>query len=167
MQVAPTPVIPGVLLPLKVLPPTTLGPPPPTTAPPLLFAAAAGSVATMKALVDAGAKPDLVAADGTTLTLAAAGGGSLEALKYAVSLDPNVNAANKQGQTAFHMVVANRLGADNVTILHYLVDQGCKLEVKDEHGVTPGLFVNRAGPQALRVAYIQILSDHGIVSGFH
>ena len=137
----------------------------PTT--PLVLAAQAGSVTTMKALVDAGAKPDAVSAIGDTLTLAAAGGGNLQALEYAVQLDPDVSAVNRLGRNVFHMVVANVYGADNDAMLHYLVDKGAKLEVKDYRGITPGLFVNAHGTQAIRLAYIKVLTDHGMVSAFH
>jgi ankyrin repeat protein len=163
----PAPVVPGQPLPPKVGIPSTLPPPPPMPTTPLLLAAQAGSVATMKVLVDAGAKPDAVAAIGDTLTLAAAGGGNLEALKFALQLDPDVNAVNKLGRNVFHMVVANQHGPDNSAMLHYLVDKGAKLEVKDYRGITPGLFVNAHGSQALRLAYIQILTDQGMVSAFH
>jgi ankyrin repeat protein len=163
----PAPVVPGQPLPLKVGIPSTLPPPPPMPTTPLLLAAQAGSVATMKALVDAGAKPDAVAAIGDTLTLAAAGGGSLEALKFAVQLDPDVNAVNRLGRNVFHMVVANAHGADDDAMLRYLVDKGAKLEVKDYRGITPGLFVNAHGVQALRLAYLKVLADHGMVSAFH
>ena len=168
-EVEPPPVhvLPGQPLPPKVGIPSTLPPPPPMPTPPLLLAAQAGSVATMKALVDAGAKPDAVASIGDTLTLAAAAGGNLEALKFAVQLDPNVNAVNRLGRNVFHMVVANVHGADDDAMLRYLVDKGAKLEVKDYRGITPGLFVNAHGSQALRLAYIQILTDHGMVSAFH
>lgn len=47
------------------------------------------------------------------------------------------------------------------------MDKGAKLELKDHAGITPGIMVNRSGPQSLRVAYIKILSDRGIVSAFH
>jgi ankyrin repeat protein len=147
--------------------PTTLLPGPPTPTPVLQYAAKAGSAAAMRVLVEAGAKPDVLAGDGTTLTLAAAGGGNLEALKYALELDPNINAVNRQGRTVKHMVVANRLGADDPAMIEYLAEKGAKLELKDSRGVTPGLYVNVAGPQAVRVAYIDLLKDHGIVSAFH
>lgn len=163
----PAPVIPGQPLPPKVGIPSTLPEPPPMPTTPLLLAAEAGSVATMKALVDAGAKPDAVSGIGDTLTLAAAGGGNLEALKYAVQLDPDVNAVNRLGRNVFHMVVANVHGADDDAMLHYLVDKGAKLEVKDYRGITPGLFVNAHGAQPIRLAYIKVLSDHGMVSAFH
>jgi ankyrin repeat protein len=163
----PAPVVPGQPLPLKVGIASTLPPPPPMPTTPLLLAAQAGSVATMKALVDAGAKPDAVSAIGDTLTLAAANGGDLEALKFAVQLDPDVNAVNRLGRNVFHMVVANEHGADYDAMLRYLADKGAKLEVKDYRGITPGLFVNAHGVQALRLAYLKVLADHGMVSAFH
>ena len=118
-------------------------------------------------LVAAGADPALKAQDGSTLAIAAAGGGNLEALKYALQMDQDVNVLTHDGRSIVHVVVANRFGADNPAILQYLVDKGAKLEMKDHAGITPGIMVNRAGPQSLRVAYIKILTDRAIISIFH
>jgi ankyrin repeat protein len=140
---------------------------PASATPPLQLAARAGSAAAMKALIDGGAKPDIKAQDGSTLALAAAAGGNLDALKYALQLDPNVDAQTLDGRSIIHMVIENQYGAEDEAMIQYLVDKGAKLEVKDVQGHTPGLMVNRSGPQALRVMYIQLLKDHGIVSAFH
>ena len=61
----------------------------------------------MKALVDAGAKASVKAADGTTVALAAAGSGNLDAVKYALKLDPNLNALARV-KNVMHMALANR-----------------------------------------------------------
>jgi len=64
-------------------------------------------------------------------------------------------------------VIENQFGPDDQSMIQLLVDKGAKLEVKDGQGHTPGLMVNRSGPQGLRVMYIQLLKDRGIVSEFH
>ena len=51
----------------------------------------------MKALVDAGAKVSIKAPDGTTVALAAAGSGNLDAMKYALELDPDLTAIGPDG----------------------------------------------------------------------
>ena len=142
-------------------------PSPLSPTPPLQLAARAGSVPAMKALVEAGADPKVKAQDGSTLAMAAAGGGNLEALKYAVELDPDINVLTHDGRSILHMVVNNPHGADNPAMLQFLVDKGAKLEVADHAGITPGIIVNRSGPQSQRVAYIKILTDRGIVAPFH
>ena len=145
----------------------TVPPSPASSTPALLLAAEAGSAPAMRALVEAGAKPDAKAQDGSTLALAAAAGGNLEALKYALELDPDVNAQTLDGRSIIHMVIENQFGPDDQSMIQLLVDKGAKLEVKDGQGHTPGLMVNRSGPQGLRVMYIQLLKDRGIVSEFH
>jgi ankyrin repeat protein len=143
----------------------TRPPPPPAIAKtPLIFAAEAGSAPAMKALVDAGAKVSIKAADGTTVALAAAGSGNLEAVKYALTLDPNINAVAQGGKSIIHMVVANRTATDNEAIITYLADKGAVLNVKDEHGITPADFVNRVGPEKIRVFYVQFIKDRGVVA---
>ena len=132
-----------------------------------IFAYAKNSAKDLKALLEGGAKPDAKAQDGSAVTLAAAGGGNLDALKFALSLDPNVNERTLDGRNVIHMVIENKFGADDQAMIRYLVDRGAVLEAKDVQGHTPGLMVNRSGPQALRVIYIQLLKDHGIESVFH
>jgi ankyrin repeat protein len=131
---------------------------------PLLLAARAGSVDAMKVLVDAGAKPNVKAADGLTVALAAAGSGNLDAVKYALQLDPNINAVAQGGKSIIHMVVANRTATDNEAIITYLADKGAVLNVKDDRGTTPADFVNRVGPEKIRVFYVQLIKDRGVVA---
>jgi len=142
-------------------------PPPVAATAPLLMAARAGSVPAMKALIDAGAKPDIKATDGLTLALAAAGSGNLEAVKYALTLDPNINAIAQGGKSIIHMVVANRTATNNEEIITYLADKGAVLNVKDEHGITPADFVNRVGPEKIRVFYVQFIKDRGVTASLN
>ena len=139
-------------------------PPPVAATTPLLLAARAGSVDAMKALIAAGAKPDMKATDGLSLSLAAAGSGSLDAVKYALTLDPNINAVAQGGKSIIHMALANRTATDNEAIITYLADKGATLNVRDEHGITPADFVNRVGPEKIRVFYVQFIKDRGVVA---
>ena len=116
----------------------------------------------MKALVDAGAKPDLKAADGMSANLAAAYSGNLAAVKYALELDPNLTETAQGGKSIMHMAVANRLSPQWEEVITYLTDKGAKLDAKDDRGGTPGDFVNRTGPEKIRVFYIQLLKDHNV-----
>jgi len=72
-------------------------PAPPTT--PLLVAAAAGRADMMKLLVEAGANKDFRTDDGNSLTLAAVSSGSLDAVKYALTVSPDIKVAKKDGTT--------------------------------------------------------------------
>jgi len=143
---------------------TRPGPPPPVAAPPLVLAAEAGSAPAMKALVDAGAKVNIKAADGTTVALAAAGSGNLDAVKYALQLDPDMTAIGPEGKSIMHFAIANKNPDLAIPVLQYLADKGAKLDVPNTKGDTPGDFINRGGQQDIRLFYIQLLKDHGIVS---
>ena len=144
----------------------TIAPSPNSSTSALHFAARAGSREAMKALIDAGAKPDVKAQDGVTLCMAAAAGGNLDALKYALELDPELDAKTLDGRGIIHMVMGNPHGADDQDMIRFLVERGALLEQKDNTGHTPGLIVNRTGPQSLRVMYLQMLKDHGVASVF-
>lgn len=117
---------------------------------PFLLAAATSDVATMRLLVEGRANPKLLAVDGSTPLMVAAGLGrervsknlgmtpedekaALEAVKMAVQLGADVNQANANGRTALHGAV--ELGANS--IIEYLVQQGADLEAKDKYGQTP------------------------------
>ena len=143
------------------------GPPPPPSMPPLLFAAKVGSAPAMKALVEGGAKPNLKADDGTTLALAAASGGNLEALKYALTLDPDLTAIGPGGKSIMHYAIANKEPTETIAMLQYLIDKGAKLDVPDTRGDTPGDAINRGGVQEVRLFYMQVLKDRGITSVRH
>jgi len=139
-------------------------PPPAVSKPPLIFAAEAGSAPAMKALVDAGAKVSIKAQDGTTVALAAAGSGNLDAVKYALQLDPNLTYIGPNHRSIMHYAIANKNPDLAIPVLQYLADKGAKLDEKNDKGDTPGDFINRGGQQDIRIFYIQLLKDHGIVS---
>src|SRR6185437_3695002 len=143
----------------------TRPPPPPAVArTPLMFAAEAGSAPAMKALVEAGAKVSVKAPDGTTVALLAAGSGNLDAMKYVLELDPDLTAIGPDHRSIMHYAIANKNPDTAIPMLQYLADKGAKLDEKNEKGDTPGDFINRGGQQDIRIFYIQLLKDHGIVS---
>src|SRR6185312_14090263 len=91
--------------------------------PPLVLAAEAGSIEAMKALVQAGARPDAKAADGTTVALAAAYGGHLDAMKYALELDPHLDAKTDGGKSIMHMAVSNWTAPESQEVITFLADK--------------------------------------------
>ena len=113
---------------------------PPGEQTPLLMAARANHPEIMRALVKAGADPSLKAQDGTTLLMAAAGSGRIEAVQYAYELDPNVKAVNDTGGTIMHAAVTGT-GAvpqpEICKVVQFLADKGVPLDAKDNRGRTP------------------------------
>ena len=107
---------------------------------PLLMAAHANHPEVMKALVAAGADPTLKAQDGTTLLMAAAGSGHIEAVRYAYELDPHVDAVTTAGTTVMHSAVTGT-GAvpqpEICKVVQFLADKGAPLDAKDNRGRTP------------------------------
>jgi ankyrin repeat protein len=140
---------------------------PPAPSTPLQFAARAGSVAAMKALVDAGAKPDQKGADGMTVAMAAAGSGSVEAMEYAYQLDPHLDVIARGGRSIMHIAVAARGTPDPIGVIQFLVDKGAPLNIEDARKASPGDNLNTNGDPAIREFYIKLLRDRGIVSTNH
>jgi cytohesin len=107
----------------------------------LLMAARANQVPIMKALVAAGADPTINAQDGTTLLMAAAGSGHVEAVQYAYELDKRVDAVTTSGSTAMHSSVtgtmANSTQPEICKVIQFLADKGVPLDTKDARGRTP------------------------------
>ena len=108
---------------------------------PLLVAAKANRPETMRALVAGGADAKLKAQDGTTLLMAAAGSGHVEAVKYAYELDPDVKAVNATNATVMHASVAgtmqNSTQAEICKVIQFLADKGAALDEKDGRSRTP------------------------------
>jgi ankyrin repeat protein len=112
---------------------------------PFILAAAAVDSALMRLLVDAGADPLLPSTTNVTALMAAAGllqaeafteaqqKEALEAVKLAIQLGGDVNAANKTGRTALHG--ATRMVSN--PIIQFLVDNGAKLDARDVYQQTP------------------------------
>ena len=122
---------------------------------PFWLAARAGEVDIMQALVAGGADPNLGAADNTTPLMAATGLSQniaarvrtisesqfLEAVKVAVELGADVNAANDGGETALH----GAAGVGESTIIQFLADKGGNVDAEDEEGRTPLTVAERGG----------------------
>jgi len=122
---------------------------------PFFLAAKYAEPEMMRALAAAGADPLVPAQDGTTPLMAAAGVGyrggetrrnreyhrvplpdddrTLEAVKVALSLGVDVNAANQAGNTALHGA-ASKAYTD---VIKLLVEKGAKLDVRNKRGETP------------------------------
>lgn len=131
---------------------------------PLILATATGDTSTMRILVEGRANPKLTMNDGTSLLMVAAGvglereGGGysgsmisaetekklLEALKLAVNLGLDINAANQDGRTAAHG--AAYLGANE--IIKFLAEHGANLNAEDKYLQTP-LSIVMGDPQQL------------------
>jgi uncharacterized protein len=118
-------------------------------APPFLMAARTADAPLMRLLAELGADPLLTNEDGTTPLMAAAGLGvyspgedpgtepeALEAVKVAIALGGDVNAMDKNGDTAMHGAAYKQFPA----VAQYLVDQGATVHLwnsKNRQGWTP------------------------------
>jgi len=116
---------------------------------PFLLAAKNGDAELMRALAALGADPLMPNADGSTPLIAAAGLGTrspgedagtenevLEAVQVALDLGNDINAVDKNGETAMHGAAYKNL--PKVVLL--LAERGAKIEVwnqKNKHGWTP------------------------------
>jgi ankyrin repeat protein len=116
---------------------------------PFFLAARGGDAELMRLLVELGADPLLPNEDGTTPLMAAAGVGThspgedagappeaLEAVKLAIELGNEVNAVDKNGNTAMHGAAFKQLPE----VVKYLAEKGARVEVwnhKNVSGWTP------------------------------
>jgi ankyrin repeat protein len=112
---------------------------------PFLIAAWSGDPTIMRLLVAAGADPKLSTDENTTPLMTAASMGRvldenpvpesdvLEAVKLALDLGNDINAANELGNTALHAAAVNRLN----TVVQFLVDKGARIDVKNAEDHTP------------------------------
>jgi ankyrin repeat protein len=112
---------------------------------PFLIAAWSGDAAVMRMLVDAGADPLLSTDENTTPLMTAASMGRvldenpvaeadvLEAVKLALALGNDINAANDLGNTALHAAAVNRYDA----VVQFLVEKGARFDVANAEGHTP------------------------------
>jgi ankyrin repeat protein len=113
---------------------------------PLLLAARANKASVMRALVAAGADPKLKTQDGSTLLMAAANSGHVEAVKYAYELAPDINAVNSQKSTVIHQAVTgslqNSTQPEVCKVIQFLADKGAALDELDGRGRTPITIAN-------------------------
>jgi ankyrin repeat protein len=122
----------------------------PVGATPFFIAAQIRDPAMMRALLNAGANPRIVAADGTTPLMAAAGVVDeryrqpaprqrpqpehiLEAVALALSHDGAINAANELGQTPLHGAAGTRSSA----LVQFLIDKGADVAAENASSLTP------------------------------
>ncbi len=122
---------------------------------PFFLAAKVTDVEAMRVLIDGGADPSIATVEHTTPLMVAAGidlwnpgedGGSLpgqeeevlEAVKMCVELGNDVNAVNALGETALHGVAFRGVN----TVVDYLIEQGAKLDARDENGWIPWAIAN-------------------------
>jgi ankyrin repeat protein len=108
---------------------------------PLMLAARGNHVEVMRALVAAGADPKLKAQDGSTLLMAAAGSGHLQAVEYAYSLNPDVKAVSNTKTAVMHAAVSgtlqNSTQEEICKVVQFLADKGADLDPVDQSGRTP------------------------------
>lgn len=139
----------------------------PVGATPFLLAAASYDARLMRILAANGADPLLATEENTTPLIMAAGLGeglgklparseeedrsALEAVKLAVELGADVNAANDTGLTPLH--TAAYVGSD--AIIQFLADRNAKLDVKDKFGQTPLSIADMVIPPSLVDGYLK------------
>ena len=116
---------------------------------PFFLAARTADVEMMRLLVDLGADPMIPNEDGTTPLMAAAGAGThspgedpgleaeaLDAVKLALALGNDINAVDKNGNTAMHGAAYKQLPS----VVKFLAGNGAKIEIwnrKNSLGWTP------------------------------
>ena len=113
---------------------------------PFFLAAVSGDADSMRVLADHGANPMITNSGNVTPLMVAASGGArederneeqekqaFEAVKLAVQLGNDVNAASVLGQTAMHAAA----GAGSDEMVQFLFDKGAKLDVRDRAGQSP------------------------------
>jgi ankyrin repeat protein len=120
---------------------------------PYMQAAKAVNVPMMRLLVEAGANPRLVAKDGTSAIMLAAGLGkrsltdmfafvqyyswdeprAIETIAAAIELGGDVNAANKFGETALHGAVYHSA----TKVMQFLIDKGARINAVNWADQTP------------------------------
>jgi uncharacterized protein len=113
---------------------------------PLVLAAETSNLDVIKALVEAGADPNIPTESGTTALIMASGAGtdvqrarepeertlSSQTLRYLVEHGAEVNAAGQFGWTALHAAAYQGINED----IEYLVSKGAKIDQMDKFGQT-------------------------------
>ena len=120
---------------------------------PFLLAAMDGNLAVMRALAAAGADLRLATEQRTTPLMAASGLGrvpaetrvtevrTLDAVRFLLGRDADINAANADGRTALH-------GAAHIRsdpLVQLLVDHGAEVRAGDRRGITPLMIAEGGG----------------------
>lgn len=140
-----------------------------------LLASKTADLPYLKLLVELGADPKLTNKDGCTPLMAAAGIGTLapteeagtepEALaaaEYILSLGADVNAVDKNGETAMHGAAYKSLPK----MVHYLTDKGAKIDVwntKNKYGWTPVVIAEGFRPGNFKPSVETIAALHTVM----
>jgi ankyrin repeat protein len=119
------------------------------SATPFMIAGSSVDVAAMRILADGGADPRLTAEDGTTAVMLAAGLGkranadigyytwdeprAIEAIGLGLELGIDINAANKDGETALHAATYHAAN----DLIQLLLQRGANLNAKNWQNQTP------------------------------
>ena len=133
----------------------------PKGATPFFLAAMAGDAASMRLLVDYGADPLIAAENGVTPLIIATGvrkrlaennvseSDALAAVKLAVELGADVNAADVKGDTPLHGAARIK----SAEIVQFLVDNGADVNVLNELGQSPLFVADRHWPPGIDNSY--------------
>ena len=137
---------------------------------PYMRAAKSSDLTTMKLLVEHGGDPNIATDANTTPLMLVAGVGwidlqsnsdlkeSLQGLDFCLSHGADVNAVNREGQTAVHGAAIR----GKAEIIQYLADHGARLDVKDKLDRTPltyaeGVHISAGSPERQEAA-VEILT---------
>jgi ankyrin repeat protein len=112
-------------------------PPPVPPTPPLFSAAAKGQAATMRLLIEAGAKSGFVAENGKNVVHSAISGGKLEALELALTLAPDANFADAQGNSPLMALLFSDPSPEFEPMLRLLASKGASADLANTKGLTP------------------------------
>jgi uncharacterized protein len=133
---------------------------------PLLLAAEVNNLPVIKALVDAGADPNIPTAFGTTALIVASGAATdvqrarsidersltVETARYLLEHGADVNAAGEFGWTALHAAAYQGIG----DLIEFLVSKGAKIDAMDTFRQTPlsislSVLTKEAGAHRLQI----------------
>jgi ankyrin repeat protein len=146
-----------------------------TGATPFLLAARTADVVLLKLFHELGADPTITTADGVTPLIAAAGLGTLaagevagtedevlETLEWLIKIGADVNAIDKNGETAMHAAAYKNLPK----VVEFLAANGAKIDVwnqKDKYGWTPLLIAEGFRPGNFKPSFETIASIHKVM----
>lgn len=130
---------------------------------PLFIAAQNGAADVMKVVVAAGAQTGIRAEDGASLVLAAAGGGGLDALAYAIELEPELDVVMDGGNTPMHLVLQNRqaqvrgmLSPETSDMIRLLAAKGALLNRPNDQGRQPARIAQRTEEGNVAETYAEV-----------
>jgi uncharacterized protein len=139
---------------------------------PFLLAAKTADINLLKLLYELGADPNIATSEGATPLIAAAGLGTLaagevagtedevvEVLEWLVKIGADVNAVDKNGETAMHGAAYKNLPK----AVEFLHSHGAKIEVwnqKNKHGWTPLLIAEGFRPGNFKPSFETIAAIH-------